>query len=133
LDWLRPVTVIYGDGAPPLELETAIAIAETLESASGRQVDCFQVSDVPPYALTNRSLVVVGSGKSNELIAKWNSRPDASPPNTLMITGPDSEAVEKAGMNFILSYWKNAKDSAAGRVGLAAKQLPRGGDATKLP
>jgi hypothetical protein len=127
LDWLRPVTVVYGDDAPVLEVETAIAIAETLESASGREVGYLQISDVPPHATTNGNLIVVGTAKSNDWVSQKNGAA-----NVLIITGADSGAVEKAGVD-ILSYWKNAKDSAARHVGLATKELPKGGDAAKLP
>jgi hypothetical protein len=72
------------------------------------------------------SLVVVGTEQSNKGI-KLNS------PARVTITGADAQAVENAGMNFVLSYWKTAKDSAAARVGLVAKELPKGGDAAKLP
>jgi hypothetical protein len=91
-------------------------------------VDYLQISDVSPYAVTNHNLIVVGTAKSNEWVASKNTAA-----NVLAITGADSDAVEKGGMNFILSYWKNAKDSAARRVGLVAKELPKGGDAAKLP
>jgi len=50
-----------------------------------------------------------------------------------MIGGKTSREVEKAGMDFVVRYWKFAKDSAARRVGLVRKDLPRGGDAAKLP
>jgi hypothetical protein len=129
-DWSRPTTVVYGDGAPVLEVETAIGIAETLESASGRQADAAQVSDVPGPALTNHNLVIVGTAASKQLASGMNS---PTPTRALLITGGDPEVVEKAGMEFILSYWKNAKDSAARRVGLVTRDLPRGGDAAKLP
>ena len=51
----------------------------------------------------------------------------------LIVSGEDSLAVEHAGMDLLLRWWRNAKDSAARRVGLVEKELPRGGDATKLP
>jgi hypothetical protein len=51
----------------------------------------------------------------------------------LAVSGPDPAAVEQAGMDLALRWWRKAKDSAARRVGLAEKELPRGGDATKLP
>jgi hypothetical protein len=36
-------------------------------------------------------------------------------------------------MVVIPSYWRNAKDSAARRVGLVEKELPKVGDAAKSP
>ena len=50
-----------------------------------------------------------------------------------IISGSDSEGVEKVGMDLLLRYWLTAKDSAAARVCVVEKQLPRGIDPTKLP
>ena len=114
-------TVAYGSNATVLEIETAFAIGETLESATGTIVPIMPLQDVPNDALDH--LIFVGSDK------------DAPAPsqNWLMIGGKDPREVENAGMDLILRYWKYAKDSAARRVGLARKDLPKGGDPAKLP
>jgi len=126
VDWTKPVSVVYGKEAPILEVETAIAIAETLESAMGQDVDAVQADKLQPGDRDRNTLILVGTKESNALVA---TKKDSS----LVITGKDSSAVEKSGMAFILSYWKNAKDSAARRVGVVEKELPRGVDAARLP
>lgn len=120
-DLSKPVVVAYGQKATVLEVETAFAIGETLESATGTIVPILPLADVPKESLTH--LIFVGSDKEAP----------APKQDWLMIGGKDSRAVEQAGMDFLLRYWKFAKDSAARRVGLARKDLPRSADAAKLP
>ncbi|MEO5804710.1 MAG: hypothetical protein ABIR24_14385 [Verrucomicrobiota bacterium] len=145
IDFKRPVVVVYGVDAPVLEVETAFAIASTLESASGQPIEMIQLNDLPKFTGQLRNLIMVGTPKSNERIAFASAqRPELksgqverfTDPNQeqwLVVTGEDSLAVEHAGMDLLLRWWKHAKDSAARRVGLVEKELPRGGDATKLP
>src|SRR5262249_43104911 len=139
-----PCTVVYGQESSVLEVETAIAVAETLESATGREVEALQ-SDVRQQRFDKTNLILVGTPATHSLLASLNlpafngtngfsgliTKSTLNP--TFVLTGADSRQVENAGMNFILTYWKNAKDPAARRVGLATKELPRGIDATKLP
>jgi hypothetical protein len=120
-DFSKPVTVAYGQKATVLEIETAFAIGETLESASGTIVPLLPLDEVPKESLAH--LIFVGSVKDAP----------APGPDWLMVSGKNSRQVEEAGMDLILRYWRFAKDSAARRVGLARKDLPRGGDAAKLP
>ena len=120
-DFSKPVTVAYAQKATVLEIETAFALGQTLESATGMPVPILSLEDVPKESLSH--LIFVGSVKDAPARGKdW-----------LMVGGKNSREVEDAGMNLILRYWKFAKDSAARRVGLARKDLPRGGDAAKLP
>ncbi|MDQ6632369.1 MAG: hypothetical protein M3Y82_11555 [Verrucomicrobiota bacterium] len=155
--------VVYGQDAPVVEVETAIAIAQTLESATGKLVPYFQLYDLPTEARASGNLILVGTAKTHALIQEVESKipsgkasvicverppsPRPSPPgegekiraakgkNTewLVISGPDSDSAKGAGMDFILRYWKTAKDSASGKVGLVQKKLPRGIDPAKLP
>jgi len=114
-------TVAYGEKATVLEVETAFAIGQTLESASGMVVPILPLNDVPKDALSH--IIFVGSDKETPPAQRgW-----------LMIGGKNTREVERAGMKFILSYWTKARDSAARKVGLARKDLPKGGDAAKLP
>ena len=145
LDYTKPFAVVYGTDAPVLEVETAFAIASTLESATGQPIEMIQLNDLPKQAAAKRNLILVGTPKSHNLIGSVAKQlPDAkdgaiaqvkSPTDEtwLVVAGNDSLAVEHAGMDLLLRWWKNAKDSAARRVGLVEKELPRGGDATKLP
>jgi hypothetical protein len=115
------VTVVYSKTASPLEVETAFALGQVIESATGDVVSIMPFEDVPADSRSN--LIVVGSAK--DLPPTQSSR--------LTVTGKDSRTVEAEGMKVILQYWMQARDSAARRVGLARKDLPRGGDAAKLP
>jgi hypothetical protein len=141
----HPIQVIYGADAPPLEVETAIAIAETFESASGVRVDALSSKDYRPDNSGAEIPIIVGSPDSNPLLKPFEGLMPAedkgfarlieksSKESAFVISGKDSQAIEDAGMNFILDYWKGAKDSAARKSGLVQNELPRGGDATKLP
>ncbi len=120
-DFSKPVIVAYNQKATVLEVETAFALGQTLESATGRVVPIEPLDDVPDPGQSH--VIFVGAGRELPAAGKdW-----------LVITGKNSREVEEAGMKIILRYWKFAKDSAARRVGLARKELPRGGDASKLP
>ena len=104
-----------------LEIETAFAIGQTLESATGTPVPIMPLADVPEDSLGH--VIFVGSDK--EAVNPGS--------NWLMVGGKDSREVEEAGMELVLRYWKFARDSAVRKVGLSRKDLPRGGDAAKLP
>jgi len=139
-DFTKPIAVVYGTDAPVLEVETAFAIASTLESASGQPIEMIQLDDFRKALGQPRHLILVGTPKSHELIAQLQDKLPVTGSNfvaridsNLVVSGADSLAVEHAGMDLLLRWWKNAKDSAARRVGLVAKELPRGGDAAKLP
>ncbi|MGI8965599.1 MAG: COG1470 family protein [Limisphaerales bacterium] len=134
--------VVYGQDAPVIEVETAIAIAQTLESASGRAVPYFQLNDLSADARTSGNLILVGTTKTHGLVKEAKLSPEKTSAvrieknkNTewLVVSGEDSERVKTAGMDFILRYWKGGKDSAAGKIGLVQKKLPRGIDPAKLP
>jgi hypothetical protein len=120
-DLSKPVTVAYSQKATVLEVETAFAVGQTLESATGMTVQIMPLEEVSNAAAAH--LIYVGAARNAPTAGKdW-----------LMVGGKNSREVEQAGMNLILRYWTLAKDSAARRVGLVRKDLPRGGDAAKLP
>ncbi len=137
--------VVYGTDAPVIEAETAIAIAQTLESAIGKRIPFYQLDTLPATLRNSGNLILVGTTKSNELLAKATPSlasnetafvtrgHDASGPIRLAVCGADSESVERAGMDFILRYWLNARASGIHKVGMVEKALPRGLDPTKLP
>jgi len=117
LDYTKPIRVVYGQNAPVLELESAIVIAGTL--------------------------ILVGTTKSHALIAHVTGVPTtgsfvqradtAGGGPWVIVGGADSRAVEEAAMDYVLRYWRTAKDSAARRIGLVEKELPRTVDPAKLP
>lgn len=141
-DFSRPTTVVYGTNSTVLEVETAFAVASTLESATGKPVDAIQTTDWKPKSGEN--LILVGTPKSNELITPFEKQVGKIETGcvqrfaqdgkaVLVVTGQDATTVEHSGMDLLLRWWKNAKDSAARKIGLVEKELPRGGDAAKLP
>ena len=145
----RPLAVVYGDDAPILDLETASALVNTLESATGRPVAIYHLPDLPADLKQGGTLIVVGMMKTNELVAAAmkESSPEArSAPrfvtrvgsnaqhgDWLVIGGATSEDTERAAMDLIIRYWKFAKDAAARRIPLVAKEIPQGGDPALLP
>lgn len=142
--WTSPVAVVYGTNAPVLEAETAIAIANTLESAVGQPVDYWQADTVPSELWRANAIILVGTPASHPDVARASALAgrarafvvrltDSGAPPRLIVGGVDSLAVEEAGMDLLLRWWRSAKDSAARRVGLVAKELPRGRDPARLP
>ncbi|MEP6686356.1 MAG: hypothetical protein ABJB22_06215, partial [Verrucomicrobiota bacterium] len=145
----RPLAVVYGEGSPILDLETATALVNTLESATGRPVDVYHLPDLPANLKRNSTLILVGTLKTNALVTAamdWLSpelrsaarlvariAPNAQHGDWLVIAGATSEDTERAAMDLIIRYWKFAKDSAGRRVSLAAKEIPQGGDPALLP
>jgi len=51
----------------------------------------------------------------------------------LILSGADNLEAERAAMDWVLRFWKYAKDSGARRVGLVEKELPLGVDPQGLP
>jgi len=144
-DYAKPIRVVYGQHAPVLEMEAAYVLASTLESASGRPVDIYQLDDLPA-AVEPGTLILVGTPKSHALMARiadmlpvagsfvQRVEPAAGGDATwLIVGGSDSRAVEESAMDYVLRYWRSARDSAARRIGLVEKELPRTVDPAKLP
>lgn len=145
-DFNRPLAVVYGEGAPILDLETAYALINTIESATGRPAAIYHLPDLPEDLKQSGALILVGSMKTNALIAESMSE---SPPGAtrfvtrvaanarhgerLVIGGSTSEDAERAAMDLIIRYWKFAKDAAARRIPLVVKDVPQGGDPALLP
>lgn len=145
LDYTKPIRVVYGQNAPVLEMESAYVIASTLESASGRPVDIYQLDDLENAAAAG-TLILVGTARSHALIAQVAGRlpstgsfvQRAEPPARtaaawIVVGGVDSRTVEESAMDYALRYWRSARDSAARRIGLVEKELPRTVDPAKLP
>ncbi|MEO6237221.1 MAG: hypothetical protein ABIQ52_09500, partial [Vicinamibacterales bacterium] len=143
LDYTKPIRVVYGQNAPVLELESAVLVASTLESASGRPVEIYQLDDLPDSTAPG-TIILVGTAKSHALIARAAGLPSGGsfvqrldPPGGgrpwVIVGGADSRAVEDAALDYVLRYWRSAKDSAARRIGLVEKTLPRSPDPAKLP
>jgi len=142
----RPLAVVYGDKSPIQDVETASVLVNTIESATGRPVKIYELKDLPKNERS--ALILVGTAKTNQLIAAVNSKIPANirsakqfaartGENTgedwLVFAGTDSLEAERAAMDWTIRFWKYAKDSAARRVGLVEKELPVGFDPTQLP
>ena len=142
-DLNRPLAVVYGDRAPILDVETASALVNTLESATGRPARMYHLPDLPEADERSGALVIVGTAKTNRLVAEAIKELPADVTNAkrfvarhggrLVIGGQTPEDAERAAMDFIIRYWKFAKDAAARRVPLVVKDVPQGGDPALLP
>ncbi len=144
-DLNRPLAVVYGDDAPIQDVETASVLVNTIESATGRPVKIYTLKDLPQNE--RGALVLVGTAKTNQLIALVNSKIPADVRNAkqfaarageksgedwLIFGGADPLEAERAAMDWTIRFWKYAKDSAARRVGLVEKELPLGFDPAQL-
>ncbi|HEY0462359.1 MAG TPA: hypothetical protein VGC97_24715 [Pyrinomonadaceae bacterium] len=139
----RPLAVVYGDKSPIQDVETAYAVVNALESATGRVVKIYALKDLPKD--DRAALILIGTAKTNPLIADVAKNLAASvlsakqfvataaDKNRLILSGADNLEAERAAMDWTLRFWKYAKDSAARRVGLAEKELPLGADPAQLP
>ena len=142
----RPLAVVYGDKSPIQDLETAYAVVNALESAVGRPIKIYELKDLPKEEPA--ALILVGTAKTNQLIAQvsekipvnlgaakqFAARVSDGPNNDwLILSGADNLEAERAAMDWVLRFWKYAKDSGARRVGLVEKELPLGVDPQGLP
>ncbi|MEK7855694.1 MAG: hypothetical protein AAB288_06365, partial [Acidobacteriota bacterium] len=137
----RPLAVVYGDKSPIQDVETAYAVVNALESATGRPVKIYELKDLPKDE--RNGLILVGTDKTNQLIASVASRIPADTRSAkqfgirvdewLILSGSDNVEAERAAMDWVVRFWKYAKDSAARRVGLVERELPLGGDPAQLP
>jgi len=142
----RPLAVVYGDKSPIQDVETASVLVNTIESATGRPVKIYELKDLPKNE--RAALILVGTAKTNQLIAAVNSKIPENIRNTkqfaarsgensgedwLIFSGADPLEAERAAMDWTIRFWKYAKDSAARRVGLIEKELPLGFDPAQLP
>ncbi|HET8654021.1 MAG TPA: hypothetical protein VFL93_00710 [Longimicrobiaceae bacterium] len=147
IDWTRPLAVAFGPDAPVLDVEEAYMLANTLQSATGRLVHLSSTADLPDSLRSGSTLLLVGTPETNPLIA--TGAPDtgsgkgvvlvrdaAGGGQQVLLTGADKKDVEAATTDFVLRYWKNAKDAAIRLVGMeegAALGHRAGVGETELP
>ncbi len=126
-DYGKPICIAFGVDCPIIEMEMAYQARNTLQSAIGREVRLCSVADIPKNWKGN--LILVGTPKTNPLIAQSAVRLPAEkgaivPHDAgkgrqwLILAGETSETAQAAGTDFVLRFWKNAKDSAARISGL---------------
>jgi len=133
IDWKRPVCVAFGSEASVVELEMAYMVFNTLQSATGRVLRLCSVEDMPADMAANGNLILVGTPQSSKLLGLESPRlsagkgsvqlvvhpaQDGGKVTWVLLTGESSQAVEAAAIDFVLRYWKNAKDSAIRATGL---------------
>lgn len=143
----RPLAVVYGTNSPIQDVETAYAVVNALESATGRPVKIYELKDLPKNERS--ALVLIGTAKTNPLISSAMSKLPAKVTKAkqfvaqstgenavedwLVLSGTEPLDSEIAAMDWTVRFWKYAKDSAARRVGLIEKELPLGVDPQGLP
>jgi hypothetical protein len=134
--WRGPVTVAWGAKAPVLDVEMAYLVANTLQSATGLPVRYMSTADLPDSLRRSGTLILVGSPHANPLVpasavpavaaggdtaaanvgvVKVVAAPSRT---TLLLTGRTPRAVEAAATDFVLRYWRHAKDSAIRITGM---------------
>lgn len=133
VDWKRQLAVAFGNDASVIELEMAYTVANTLQSATGRRVWISSAADIPDSLLYGGVVVLVGTPTSNALIRTADLRAVAGQAvghgvvaldsqkdgrQWLLLTGGDKGAVEAAAIDFVLRYWKNAKDATIRITGM---------------
>ena len=121
-------------------------MCETPNNLPRVPVKIYTLKDLPPNE--RGALVLVGTAKTNQLIALVNSKIPADVRNAkqfaalageksgedwLIFGGADPLEAERAAMDWTIRFWKYAKDSAARRIGLVEKELPLGVDPAQLP
>lgn len=125
---------VFGKDAPALEVDWALYIYHSLRSATGAPVmretdDTLRVEEA-----AQRNLVLVGTPVSNALIKAIAAQLPASFANLrkdsglvtrvdaplghkgvvwLIVTGADTQGVERAASDFLYRYWRFAKDAVA--------------------
>jgi len=100
----------------------AYLVFNTLQSAAGRKMRLCSTADIPAELIEKGNLILVGTAKSNPLVEKAAPGVEPGKGNVvvheagagrqwLLLTGEDERAVQAAATDFVLRYWKNAKDS----------------------
>jgi hypothetical protein len=142
----KSIAIVYGAEAGSLELESAILVHNTLESAMGEEIFLYNNKTLPE-SLRKSNMILIGSAASNPMIsAAGTSKPlparqgyiyevsGAKDMKQIVITGESPEIIAEAAADFVLRYWRNSKDSMVRRLGtLTEKSLPKGADAARLP
>ena len=128
LDYTQPICIAFGTGAPVIEMEMAYQLRNTLQCATGREIRLCAAADIPKSFADTGNLILVGTPASNQLIGMTN--PELSDKGTvtlqdagsgcqwLYLTGKTSDGVRAAATDFVLRFWRNAKDSSARISGL---------------
>src|SRR5207253_970524 len=144
-----PIAIVYADkpdSGNRWDVESAWLIYQTLESATGRKVDIYQLNDLPDDVRKSGNLILVGMPSTHTLLGSidydrpknaksWITRVPASNDHGewLIVAGEDEASLAMSAEDLVLRYWKTAKDSAARRIGLSDKPIEKGPDPNALP
>lgn len=126
-DYSKPICIAFGVDCPIIELEMAYQARNTLQAAIGREIHLCSTDDIPKSWKGN--LILVGTPERNPLIAQSAVQLPADRgaiilhdagkgSQWLILGGGTAETAQAAGTEFVLRYWKNAKDSSARVSGL---------------
>ncbi|MBP6964490.1 MAG: hypothetical protein KBC96_08795 [Armatimonadetes bacterium] len=126
-DYSKPICIAFGVACPIIELEMAYQARNALQSAIGREIRLCSTDDIPKGWRGN--LILVGTPQSNPLIAQSGVQLPADKGAVvlhdsgrgrqwLVLAGRTPDAAQAAGTDFVLRFWKNARDSAARVSGL---------------
>ena len=126
-DYTKPICIAFGAGCLIIELEMAYQARNTLQSAIGREIRLCSTDDIPKDWKGN--LILVGTPKTNPLIAQASVQLPADKgaivlhdagngSRWLILAGETADGAQAAGTEFVLRFWKNARDSAARISGL---------------
>jgi hypothetical protein len=107
----------------------AYLVGETLQAATGRPVRISSTADLPAPIANAGTLILVGTAATNPLLGAEPAggvagkglifvRTTPTGSQHLLLTGADKKAVQAAASDFVLRYWKNAKDSAIRLTGM---------------
>jgi hypothetical protein len=124
LDYCKQICVAFGVDCPIIDLEMAYQVRNTLQAATGVEMRLCSVADIDAEYQT----ILVGTPTTNPLIAQASPQLVAGKGTILlqgsgtgarlMLTGETSELAQAAATDFVLRFWKNARDSAARISGL---------------
>jgi hypothetical protein len=121
IKWDRPLAVVFGEKGIALEVEQAYQLANTLQSATGRQVRVSQEKDLPDSLAKRGTVFLVGTPATMTLIAETNTPVEpgkgtislyrAGGREWVVLSGADAKGAEAAVVELELRYWPNAKDA----------------------
>jgi len=126
--WDRPLTVIFGDKSPALELEDAYQLANTLQAATGKPVRISSEKDLPDSLAKHGTVFLVGTAATSTLVAGTHTPTQAGRGTIalhreggrewLVLTGADAKGVEAAVVELELRFWPNAKEAVIRVTGM---------------
>ncbi len=126
-DYSKPICIVFAKDCPIVEMEMAYQLRNTLQCATGRFVYLCSTPDVPKSYTDSGNLILIGTfvqtqhegarpldtGKGMVILDdKGNGR------QWLYLAGVTTDEVRAAATDFVLRFWKNAKDSTSRISGL---------------